>query len=87
MLDNYISTKDPLLNIQTLLIDPHIGTSKGGSIGMSRGGGRKGKTEVRLHTQFGACCIPYSHDSSGRVGLQLSHCDLEGRDGRSKIPA
>lgn len=48
-------------------------------------GGRE-KTEIGLHIQFGASCSRYSHDSTGRAGLQLSYCDLKGGDSRSKIP-
>lgn len=41
-MDNYNSTKDPLLNTQTCLKDPYIETSEGGHIRMNRGGGMGG---------------------------------------------
>lgn len=84
-LDNYDSTKDPLLNTHSL-IDPCIGAYEGGCIRMSRGGGgNEGEGQWWLQIQFIAHHGSMEHGSLEEVRLQPSHYSLEHKMGRSNF--
>lgn len=66
-MDNYNSTKDPLLNKKILLQEPYIRTSEGGYIGTSVGGVKGERTKMMTQTKFGAHHGSSDHGGGGET--------------------